>query len=62
VLNDRLCFDFNKELQETLQIYTANDFKKELFTKPSFGINTVLGFEFKLFLLKDVTKEAYQMP
>ena len=38
---------FNKELEETLQIYTANDFKKELFTKPAFGINAGIGFEFK---------------
>lgn len=39
--------NFNKELQETLQIYTANDFKKELFTRPTFGINAGIGFEFK---------------
>jgi Outer membrane protein beta-barrel domain len=39
--------NFNKELQETLQIYTANDFKKELFTRPTFGINAGMGFEFK---------------
>lgn len=38
---------FNKNLQETLQIYTANDFKNDLFTRPSFGINAGLGFEFK---------------
>lgn len=37
---------FNKELEETLQVYTANDFKKDLFTKPSFGINAGIGFEF----------------
>jgi Outer membrane protein beta-barrel domain len=39
--------NFNKDLDETLQIYTANDFKNELFTRPSFGINAGLGFEFK---------------
>jgi Outer membrane protein beta-barrel domain len=39
--------NFNKELQQTLQIYTANDLKKELFIRPSFGINAGIGFEFK---------------
>ncbi len=38
---------FNKELEETIQIYTATDFKKDLFTRPSFGINAGIGFEFK---------------
>lgn len=38
--------NFNKELEETLQIYTANDFKKDLFSKPAFGINAGIGFEF----------------
>ena len=38
--------NFNPELEETLQIYTANDFKKELFTRPSFGISAGIGVEF----------------
>ena len=39
--------NFNKELEQAVQIYTANDFKKELFTRPTFGINAGIGFEFK---------------
>jgi hypothetical protein len=38
--------NFNKELQKTLQIYTVNDFKNELFIRPLFSINAGIGFEF----------------
>lgn len=43
---------FNKDLEETLKVYTATDFKKDLFIRPNFGVNAGIGFDFKYFFIE----------
>lgn len=43
---------FNKELEQTLKVYTATDFKKDLFTRPNFGVNAGIGFDFNHFFIE----------
>jgi hypothetical protein len=43
---------FNKELEEAMRVYTANDFKKDLLQRPTFGVNAGIGFEFKHFFIE----------
>ena len=44
--------NFNSELEDAVKIYSAKDFKKELFTRPSFGVSAGIGFEFTHFFIE----------
>lgn len=44
--------NFNDELKDAVKVYTNNDFKKDLFSRPSLGVSAGLGFEFKHFFIE----------
>lgn len=43
---------YNKDLEATLKVYTANDFKDDLFIRPNFGVNAGIGFDFNHFFIE----------
>lgn len=43
---------YNKDLEETLKVYIANDFKNDLFIRPNFGVNAGIGFDFNHFFIE----------
>lgn len=43
---------FNQEIEDALKVYTVKDFKDDLLTRPKFGLNAGIGFEFKHFFIE----------
>lgn len=43
---------FNQEIEDALKVYTVKNFKDDLLTRPKFGINAGIGFEFKHFFIE----------